>query len=139
MDAEALKIWIPSAVSVIMLVLNLIFAIFLQPKLTYKIKRKEEYANIANELMVYIADLISFDNFSGVPTKIRNYSLKIHLCFKKGVAPKKINDNLEKVFQKVKLRKNIINDKEIAEWEKNFRELAKDLRIELSKYCGVLK
>lgn len=139
MDIEELKIWIPSAVSVIMLVLNMIFAIFLQPKLTYKIKRKEEYANIASELMVYIADLISFDNFNGVPTKIRNYSLKIHLCFKKGVAPKKIDDNLEKVFQEIKLRKKIVNDNEKAEWEKKFRELAKDLRVELSKYCGVLR
>ena len=99
MTADELKIWVPSIVSIITLLVNMGFYIFGQPSLGYKYKRKEHLANICGEMFTYLSEIVSYDDFSGVPTNVRDYSLKIHLCFKSGTATKEISDSLERIFQ----------------------------------------
>lgn len=132
------EIWVPAAVSIITLIVNMLFYLFAQPRITYKAIAKENLAKVAVELLNYLAEIVSLDNFDGVPTKIRKYSLQIHLHFKKGTSDGKIEMLLEKIYQEVKLRKNLNTEVEIANWNDNFRVLVRELRKNLAKYCGAL-
>lgn len=138
MTTEELKIWVPSFVSVITLLINMAFYIFAQPRLGYKYKRKEELAIISAEMFTYLSEIVSLEDFTGVPTKLRNYSLKIHLCFKKGSAKKNIADMLEELFQMAKRRKNLKDEDDIQAWNEELREKCRELRKQLGKYCGGL-
>jgi hypothetical protein len=138
LDVEQLKIWIPAGVSIITLIVNISFYMFCQPNISFKNKRKEDYVNIANDLLVYLSKLVSFVYFDGALTTIRNYSLKIHLCFSSGTADGKIEMKLEEVYQSVKRRKTMTDPHDIAEWEDEFRNLVRELRKVLAKYSGIL-
>ncbi len=133
-----LAIWVPSIISIITLLFNVGFYIFCELRLGYKYKIKQELAQTSAELLTYLAEIVSYDTFDNVPTQIRNYSLKIHLCFKSGVADKGIAEELEKIFQAVKQRKKITDINDIEKWNKEFRNEVRNLRCLLSEYCGAL-
>lgn len=133
-----LEIWIPAIVSIITLLINLLFYIFVQPYLAYKGSARETLTKVSVELLNYLTEIVSYDKFDGVPTKIRKYSLQIHLQFKNGAAEKKISLLLEEIYQEVQKRKQLHSDKEIDEWNNNFRVIVRNLRMALAKYCGVL-
>lgn len=46
---------------------------------------------------------------------------------------------MEEIFQLAKKRKTMNNNKEIKEWEIDFRAKSKELRTLLAKYTGVFK
>lgn len=135
-NSHNLQIWIPAAVSIVSLLVNLGFYVFVQPKLTYKVDAKGKLMNTAVEFMNYLTEIVSFDDFNGVPTQIRKYSLQIHLHFKSGTAPKEVADLMETIFQNAKNRKGINTTVEIDSWNADFRDNVRKLRIELAKYCG---
>lgn len=138
LETNDLEIWIPAIVSIITLLLNLMFYIFIQPRLTYKATAKESLKKVSVELMNYIAEIISYEDFSNVPTQIRQYSLQIHMHFKKGTSDGQLEILLEQVFKEVKRRKGLIIANDIDKWNDDFRVLARKLRKELAKYCGAL-
>lgn len=137
-ETNNLEIWIPAIVSIITLLLNLLFYIFIQPRLTYKATAKESLKKVAVDLMNYLAEIISYEDFSNVPTQIRQYSLQIHMHFKKGTSDGQLEIFLEQVFQEVKRRKSLTTDEDVDKWNDDFRVLARKLRKELAKYCGAL-
>lgn len=137
-EASNMEVWIPAIVSIITLFVNLLFYLFGQPKITYRNNRKESLIKVSVDLLNYLTDIISFNNFDGVPTQIRKYCLQIHLCFKNGIADGQIELLLEKIFKEVQARKSIIADGEIEQWDENFRDLVRELRKRLAKYCGAL-
>ncbi len=139
MSAEVLKSWGPSIVSIIVLFINILYYIFGQPKVSFKARRKEQLVNISEEFLIFLSEVVSYSDFSGVPTKIRNYSLKIHLCFKEGTAPDHLAKILEELFQKVRLRKGMTTQQDIDKWNGEFRCKVRELRKELAEYCGVLR
>lgn len=100
-----LQIWVPAIVSVVTLAVNMLFYIFAQPKISYKNKVKESLSKVSVELFDYISEIVSYNDFSGVPTKIRQYSIRIHMCFKEGTAPKELEAILEEIYQAVKKEK----------------------------------
>lgn len=136
--SENLQIWIPSIVSIVTLVINLVYYIFIQPFVSFKQVRKQELSKTAEELMIYLSDIVSVEKYDSVPTNIRNYSLKIHLCFESGSAPSPLNEYLEKAFQAAQKRKSLETEEEIMEWNEEFRVIAKMIREKLAEHCGVL-
>ncbi|MEI3192229.1 MAG: hypothetical protein V8S36_08395 [Lachnospiraceae bacterium] len=76
--------------------------------------------------------------FEGVPTKIRKYSLQIHMQFKSGTAGNGIDLVLEKIYKEVKRRKTLSDENDIEQWDTDFRNLARELRVKLAGYCGTL-
>ena len=137
---SGLAIWLPAIVSVFTLIVNVFFYIFVQPKIANTINARNDLKKIVISFMGYLTEVVSFSNFSGVPTEIRRYSLQIHLCFKSGVAPSPIDVQLENIFQKAKERKEIREEEQelINQWNNDFRKQVHELRIELAKYCGTL-
>lgn len=133
-----LQIWVPAIVSVVTLVVNMLFYIFAQPKISYKNKVKESLSKVSVELFDYISEIVSYNDFSGVPTKIRQYSIRIHMCFKEGTAPKELEAILEEIYQAVKKRKSLTTFDEIDRWNENFRKMAKKLHKNLAEHCGAL-
>jgi hypothetical protein len=131
-----LGIWIPAIISIITLIANIIFYFYIGPQITYRYTRKDKMFEICTEFLNYLSDVVSIDNYNGVPTKIRNYCLKIHMMFIKGNAPEPLSNQMENMFQSVKKRKGIQVDSEISEWEQQFRKDARILRQMLSKYTG---
>lgn len=139
MMVEILKSWGPSIISIVVLFINILYYMFGQPRVSFRAKRKEQLVTISEEFLIFLSELISYTDFNGVPTKIRNFSLKIHLCFKDGTAPDLLAQMLENLFQQVKLRKNITKQQDVDKWNEQFRCDVRLLRKELAKYCGVLK
>ena len=139
MEIEVLKVWLPSIVSIITLLINLCFYIFVQPRLGYKYKVKEQLYRECTELFVFLTDIVSKADFNGVPTKIREHSLKIHLCFVNGKADDKTSEKLEEIYQMTKNRKTLNADTEIEAWNIQFRKKSRELRKLLGRYCGGLR
>lgn len=137
-NCEMLKVWLPSIVSVITLLVNIGYYTFVQPRQNFAYKRREDFCKISSELLTFLSEVVSFDDFSGVLTQIRNYSLKIHLCFKEGEADNSIAERLEEIFQMVKQRKEMDDDTEISCWNDRFRNKVRELRKNLAKFSGVL-
>lgn len=138
LETNSLEIWIPAIVSIITLLLNLMFYIFIQPRLTYKATAKESLKKISVELLNYLAEIISYEKFDGVPTQIRKYSLQIHLHFKEGTSDGQLEILLEQVFKEVRKRKSLTTTADIDKWNDDFRVLARNLRKNLAKHCGAL-
>ena len=132
------EIWVPAIVSVITLIVNMLFYLFAQPRIADKTAIKKAFTEASVELLNYMAEIISYESFEGVPTQIRKYSLQIHLYFKNGTATGQIEILLEKVFKEIQKRKDLSSAVEIEEWNDNFRKLARELRKNLAKHCGAL-
>lgn len=131
-----MEIWIPAVVAIITLIINICFNFIISPMIIRKYEVKTKLFDICQEFLIYLTDVVSFDNFDHVPSTVRNYSLKVHVCFKTGEAPKQLKEVLEKLFQAVKERHdNKCSD--IKKWEKDFRDLVKEFRKQISKYVGV--
>lgn len=130
--------WLPTITSIITLIVNIFFYICIQSKLGYEYKRKEDLAAVCAEFFTYLSEVVSYKDYDGVPTAIRNYSLRIHLCFKDGQADDEITSKLESLFQQAKERKTK-DDNEIDAWGERFRTDVKELRCLLGKYCGGIK
>lgn len=126
-----------SVISIIALLLNIIFYIIIAPRITFKFQKKEEFYKCAREFLSYLSEVVSYDDFAGVPTQIRIHSMSIHLMFNKGTAPKNISNLLEEIFQSAKKRKTIEDIKECEKWEADFRSLMRDLRKAFGKYAGI--
>lgn len=137
-DSNNLEVWIPAIISVFTLIVNLFFYIFVQPRISYKSTAKDALSKVSIELLNYLAEIVSFEDFSGVPTKIRKYSLQIHLQFKKGTADGQVELLLEEIFKAVQKRKTIESIEDIESWNEVFRNKVRGLRKELAKYCGSL-
>lgn len=137
-ETNNLEIWIPAIVSVFTLVLNLLFYIFIQPRLTYRATAKESLKKVSVELLNYLAEIISYEQFEGVPTQIRKYSLQIHLHFKEGTSDGQLEILLEQLFKEVRKRKSLTTASDIDKWNDDFRVLARKLRKNLAKHCGAL-
>lgn len=127
--------WLPTITSILTLAVNIIFYVCIQSRLGYEYKRKEDLAAICECFFKYLSELISYDDFDGAPTEIRNYSLKIHLCFKDGQADQYTTEMLETLYQQVKERKTL-ESCGIEKWNIAFRENVRKLRCRLGKYCG---
>lgn len=136
-SAANLEIWVPAIVSIITLIINVVFTIFVGPKIAERHNQRAAMYKICAEFFDYLTDLVSLENFDGAPSTVRKYSLKIHFMFKTGVAPSRIAAGLESVYQKVKERKELYDDTAISEWEKSYRKLVHALRVDLAKYVGV--
>lgn len=136
--SNGFEIWIPAIVSIISLVVNLLFYIFVQPRITYKKTARDALTKTSVDLLNYLSEIVSYNEFDGVPTQIRKYSIQIHLQFKKGTADEKIELLLEEIFQEVRARRKITSDEDIDNWNNNFRIKVRELRKALAKYCGVL-
>lgn len=131
-----MEIWIPAVVAVVTLIINICFNFIISPMIIRKYEVKTKLFDICQEFLIYLTDVVSFDDFSHVPSAVRNYSLKVHICFKTGEAPKQLKEVLEKLFQAVKERHdNKCSD--IKRWEKDFRDLVKEFRKQISRYVGV--
>lgn len=123
-------------VSVVTLLVNIFYYIFIQTRLGYRYETKKELSKICSEFFTYLSEIVSYDNFEGVPTTIRNYSMRIHLCFKSGQADQNISMQLEKIFQMTKRRKGLVEREQIGSWNEEFRTEVTQLRKAVSKYCG---
>ncbi len=134
---DALKLWVPSIISIVTLLINLLFYAFGQPLVSFKLKRKENLVTISEEFMVFLSEVVSKTDFDGVPTQIRNYSLKIHLYFKTGEAPEPLKGQLEKIFQLSKSRKSMTGAQVIEQWNNEFRDEVRKLRVNLAEYTGI--
>lgn len=124
-------------ISIIVLLVNILFYIIIAPRINFKFQKKEEFYKSSIAFLDFLSDIVSYQDFSDVPTKIRKFSLSLHMLFKSGTAPKPITDKLEEVFQSAKKRKALTEESEILAWELDFRELVRNLRKELSKYTGI--
>ena len=138
-SVSVLGVWVPAIVAVVSLIVTTIFTVYIAPKIAAKQNQKTAMYNICSQFFDYLTDIVSLKDYSGVPSQVRKYSLKIHLMYKEGVAPKDISEKLEDIFQKVKTRKTLNSDTEITVWEKDYRDAVRDLRTKLSKYVGVFK
>lgn len=128
---------IPAAISILTLIFNFLFYIIIAPHINFKFQKKAEFYKVAADLLNLLSEIISYKDFSDVPTKVRKYSLSIHILFKSGTAPEPLADLLEQLFQSTKQRKTILEESEIIEWEHKFRDLVRMLRKEMSKYTGI--
>lgn len=137
-ETNNLEIWVPAIVSIVTLIVNMLFYLFVQPRITYKATAKGSLSKISVELLNYLAEIISYENFDGVPTQIRKYSLQIHLHFKDGTSDGQLELLLENVFKEAKRRKSLTSAEDISKWNDDFRILARALRKNLAKHCGVL-
>ncbi len=137
MSGEAWKVWLPSIVSILTLIVNICFYVFVQPNISFTLKRKERFAAVTEELLEFLSEVVSRESFDGVPTKIRNYSLKLHLCFKSGEAPQLMNVQLEHLFKMCQERKMISDEQKIHQWNDDFRNEVRKLRKAAAEYCGV--
>ena len=138
LETNNLEIWIPAVISICTLIVNMLFYIFIQPRLTYKATAKDALKLVSVNLLNYLAEIVSYEEFDGVPTQIRKYSLQIHLHFKSGTSDGQLEILLEKIYQEVKIRKNLSAIDDINKWNDDFRVLARTLRKELAKHCGAL-
>lgn len=136
--SSGLEAWLPPIISIITLVVTMVFYIFIQPRITDRTSAKNDLKTVSISLLNYLTDIVSYKEFDGVPTKIRQYSLQIHLCFKSGIADPEIEKLLESIFQLTKERKTIVDSDEIKKWNAELKSKAHDLRVELAKHCGSL-
>lgn len=129
--------FIAAAISIVTLLLNILFYIIIAPRISFRFQKKEDFLKCSAEYIEYLAKVNSLQNFDGVLTQVKSYSIKIKLLFKKGVAPKKLDALMEDVYRSIKRRKSMKSKEQIVKWEIEYRQLTKKLRIALAKYTGV--
>lgn len=131
--------WFAAAISVCTLLVNVLFYIIIAPRISFRFQKKEELLKCATDFLAYLSGVNSFDSFEGVPTKVKSYCIAIKLLFKKGVAPKELDECMENVYKMVKKRKTLNKDSEITAWEEEFRIETHNLRVMLARYTGIFK
>lgn len=133
-----LELWVPAGVSILSLFVNIIFSIFVAPRIMEKISYKSKLYDICSDFLAFLATATSLDSYDGAPTKIRDYSLKIHLMFKTGTAPQNVSNSLEELFQLMRQRKRITDTPEIEAWNESFRVKVREFRKNIAHYTGKL-
>ena len=131
-----LQKWLPVILSACTLLFNVFFYMYFKDYIAFKYSRTAELAKIGAEFLTFLTEVVSYDDFDGVPTRIKNYSEQILLCFK--VEEKEISTLLEELFVSAQKRKKIQGE-EIAIWRRDFREKTSNLQRLLRKHCGVIK
>lgn len=126
-------------ISIASLLLNILFYTIIAPQMSFRFQRKSDFLKYASEFVEYLSKINSFEDFDGVPTKVKSYCVSIELLFKSGIAPEPLHSNMELVFQDVKNRKTLSAEKDIQNWEKEFRVHSQTLRKDLAKYTGIFK
>ena len=129
--------WFAAVVSICTLLLNILFYIVIAPRINFKFQKKEDFLKYSSEFLSYLSELNSFTSFDGVPSRVKSYCVTIKLLFKSGSAPKELDECMEAVYQLVKKRKSLNDDKAIGQWEEKFRNKTHELRVHLAKYTGV--
>ena len=129
--------WFAAAISICTLLINILFYIIIAPRISFKFQKKEDFLKYSAEFLSYLSGVNSLANFDGVPTKVKTYCVTIKLLFKSGSAPKELDDCMEAVYQLVRERKNLTDDKGIWRWEEKFRGKTHELRVHLAKYTGI--
>lgn len=137
--SEDMAIWVPAIISVLSLVVNIIFSTYIAPRVIEKNNYKNKLLEITGEFLGFLSEVISMNDFNGIPTKVRNYSLRIHMLFETGTAPDEIASILERLFTLVKERKNADDHFDVAQWEVNMRDESRKLRAQIAKYSGRFK
>ena len=128
--------WLPVILSTCTLLFNVLFYMYFKDYIAFKYSRTADLAKIGAEFLTYLTEVVSYDDFEGVPTIIKNYSEQILLCFK--VEEKEISGLLEELFASARERKSLHGD-EIDIWRKEFRKKTSELQKLLRKHCGVIK
>lgn len=136
-DGIGVADWFAAAISICTLLINILFYIIIAPKISFKFQRKEDFLKCSSEFLTYLSGVNSLTSFDGVPTKVKTYCVTIKLLFKSGSAPEELDECMEEVYQLVRDRKNITDEKEIWRWEEKFRSKTHELRVHLAKYTGV--
>lgn len=131
-----LSVWVPAIVSIASVLLNIIFSVFIAPRVLRKSNAREKMHKICTEYQKYLSGVVSLESFDGVPTEIRRFSLEVLLMFKAGKAPDGLSSSMEAVYQAAKTRKHLAPG-EITAWEQEFKEKVDTLRKEMAKYSGV--
>lgn len=121
-----LEAWLPSIVSVVTLVINLIFLMLIKPKAEEKIKNQQEFLKDANAMLDYLSKVVSLTSYAGAPTTVRQLSIKLLMHYTE--EPLEISEMLESIFQLVKKRKELTEKEDINSWEKEILKAAKRLR-----------
>lgn len=129
--------WLPVILSACTLFFNFFFYMYFKDYIAFKYSRTAELARIGAEMLAYLSEVESYDDFNGVPTKIKNYSEQILLCFK--IEERDITFLLEDIFKEAQNRKKLNGDGDIKAWRNVFREKTDNLQKLLRKYCGVIK
>ncbi len=129
--------WLPVILSACTLLFNIFFYMYFKDYLAFKYSRTADLTKISADFLTYLTEIVSADSFDGVPTKIKNYSEQILLCFK--IEEKTISTLLEDLFNAAQKRKNLNSDNEIKQWKEQFRKKTSELQKALRKHCGVIK
>lgn len=129
--------WLPVILSACTLVFNVIFYMYFKDYLAFKYSRTADLAKISAEFLTYLTEVVSYDEFDGVPTQIKNYSEQILLCFK--IEEKTVSTMLEELFNAAQKRKKLKNEDDIRQWREKFRLKTSELQKALRKHCGVIK
>lgn len=129
--------WLAAMVSICTLFVNILFYIIIAPRISFKFQKKEDFLKYSAEFLSYLSGVNSLASFDGVPTKVKTYCVTIKLLFKSGSPPKELDECMEAVYQLVRERKNLKEEKEVWRWEEKFRNKTHDLRVHLAKYTGV--
>lgn len=93
----------------------------------------ERYQAINNILDVLTSNPIG-DDLNQWTHEIRNASLKIHVLYNNGAAPKLVADQLEEVFTLAKTKKSGESDEK---WSEDFRKSVSELKRQLSLHINV--
>lgn len=129
--------WFAAAISICTLFVNILFYIIIAPRISFKFQKKEDFLKYSSEFLSYLSGVNSLTSFDGAPTKVKTYCVTIKLLFKSGSAPKELDECMEAVYQLVRERKDLNDDKKIGRWEEEFRNKTHELRVHLAKYTGV--
>lgn len=128
--------WLPVVLNACTLLFNVFFYMYFKDYIAFKYTRTADLAKIGAEFLSFLTEVISYDDFEGVPTKIKNYSEQILLCFR--TDEKEISKLLEELFVSAQKRKSM-TDGDVDYWRKHFREKTSRLQKLLRKYCGIIK
>lgn len=129
--------WLPVILSACTLIFNVFFYMYFKDYIAFKYTRTADLARISSEFLTYLTEIVSADDFEGVPTKIKNYSEQILLCFR--IDEKNISIILEELFHEAQKRKKLNNENEIHHWRERFRIKTSELQKALRKHCGVIR
>lgn len=132
-----IDVWVPAIISILSLLVNVLFSVFVAPRVLRRSNAKDKMHSICANYQQYLSEIVSYDSFEGVPTQVRKYSLEIHLMFQDGTAPKKLAKAMEKIYQMTKERKKLSDAPAIDKWNNDFRDEVARLRKLMAKYTAV--
>lgn len=135
-SSAGLEVWVPAIVALLSLGVNILFSVYIAPRVLEKNNYKNRLFDIGVEYLDYLTKVISMTEVDNAATVVRNYSLQIHLMFKTGTAPKEMSETMEQIFSLIKERKNAIAEFDTEKWKENMRNVTRRLRKQLAQYTG---